>query len=166
MGDDEKGVIPQLPERSSGCSAQLGSDPFFEDRLSAYIDKEVGDEHRRQFEVHCDHCESCRTMISQFMLIGRLMRQSEQRVDTDAVWERVAVQLNSAQVVPISTNFGNRSWVYAILAIAASISLFWFLVRDNTSTEHSDGNAHHHASLAVEFQTPASPWFVLLVSLR
>ena len=43
MRDDEKGVRPQLPARSSGCCAQLGSDPFC-DILSAYIDKEVGEE--------------------------------------------------------------------------------------------------------------------------
>ena len=125
---------------------------WIEDRLSGYVDKEVGDEDRRQIEVHCDHCESCRTMISQFMLIGRLMRESEQRVNTDAVWERVAVQLESAQVVSISTKTGDRNWIYAILATAASISLLWFVARDNTSTEHSENGSHQHSALAVDFQ--------------
>ena len=125
---------------------------WIEDRLSGYVDKEVDEEDRRRIEEHCDHCESCRTMTSQFMSIGRLMRQSEQRVDTDAVWERVAMQLENAHVVSISTKTGSRNWVYAILATAASISLLWFVLRDNTSTEHSDNDAHQHASLAVDFR--------------
>ena len=125
---------------------------WIEDRLSGYVDKEVGDEDRRQIEVHCDHCEGCRTMVSQYMSIGRLLRQSEQRVDTDAVWERVAVQLENAQVVSISTKTGNRNWVYAILATAASISLLWFVARDNTSTEHSENGSHQHSALAVDFR--------------
>ena len=125
---------------------------WIEDKLSAYIDKEVGEGDRIRIEEHCNHCESCRTTISQFISIGRLMRQSEQRVDTDAVWDRVAVQLDNAQVVPVSTKTGDRSWVYTILATAASIALLWFVLRDNTSTEHNDNDAHQHASLAVDFQ--------------
>ena len=124
---------------------------WIEDKLSAYIDKEVREENRRQVEEHCNQCEGCRTMISQFKSIGRLMRQSEQRVDTDAVWERVAVQLDHAQVVPISMKTSNSSWVYAILATAASIALVWFLVRDS-SKEHRHDDAHQHPSLAVDFQ--------------
>jgi len=124
---------------------------WIEDKLSAYIDTEVREEDRRQIEEHCNQCESCRTMISQFVSIGRLMRQSEQRVDADAVWERVSVQLDNAQVVHVSTKTGNRTWVYAILATSASIALLWFVVRDS-SKEHRHDEAHQHASLAVDFQ--------------
>jgi len=157
MNDDEKGVRPQLPkpqlpERSSRCFAQLGSDPFC-DRLSAYLDQEVSDEDRRQIEEHCEQCESCRTTVSQFVSIGRLMRQTEPRVNTDAMWERVATQLDNADVLPTTTKSGISNWVYALFAIAASISLFWFVARNNTSTKQ-DANvaAHQHASLAVDFQ--------------
>ena len=150
--NDEKGVRPQLPERSSGCCAQLGSDPFFADKLSAFIDNEVVDEDRRQIEEHCHHCESCLTMISQYMSIGRLMRQAEERVHTDAVWEQVAVRLDKAAVVPVSTKTTNKNWFYAILATAASISLFWFVLRGNTSPKHIHDDADQHASLAVDFQ--------------
>ena len=150
MRDDEKGVRPQLSARSSGCCAQLGSDPFC-DILSAYIDKEVGEEDRLRIEEHCERCEACRTMVSHFMSIGRLMRQTEARVDTDAVWEQVAVRLDSAEVVPISAKATNKRWVYAVLATAASISLVWFVARPNTSKEHGD-DVHQHSSLAVDFQ--------------
>lgn len=150
-GIDEKGVGRQLSERASGYCAPLGSDSFFADHLSAYIDKEVGDEDRRHAEEHCNHCENCRVMVSQFRSIGRLMRESEQRVDTDAVWDRVAVQLDNAQVVPIPTKSSNRSWVYGILATAASIALLGLVVRD-TSKEHRHDDAHQHPSLAVDFQ--------------
>ena len=150
---DEKGVKPQLPQRSSGCCAQLGFDPFFADKLSAYIDNEVGEEDRRQIEEHCDQCERCRTSVSQFRSIGRLMRQSEERVETDAVWEQVAVRLDNANALPISTQVANKNWIYAVLATAASILLFWFVVRHNISTEHAhDDSSHQHASLAVDFQ--------------
>ena len=150
--NDEKGVRPQLPERSSGCCAQLGSDPFFADKLSVYIDNEVGDEDRRQIEEHCLDCESCRTMISRYMSIGRLMRQAEERVDTDVVWEQVVVRLDNAKVAPISTRAANKNWIYAILATAASITLFWFVVRDNTFRDHRNDDSHQHSSLAVNFQ--------------
>ena len=125
---------------------------WIEDRLSAFIDKEVSDEDRRQIEEHCHHCESCRTSVSQFMSIGRLMRQEEPRVDTDATWERVAARLANANGLPISTKMANKNWGYAILTTAASISLLWFVVRDNTFTEHIDKETHQHASLAVDFQ--------------
>ena len=126
---------------------------WIEDKLSAYIDKEVGEEGRLRIAEHCERCESCRLMVSQFMSIGRLMRQTESRVDTDAVWERVAVHLDNAKVVPISTKASNKNWVYAILATAASLSLFWFVARYDISTEHGEDNdSHQHASLAVDFQ--------------
>ena len=92
-------------------------------------------------------------MISQFRSIGRFMRQAELRVDIDAVWERVAVQLDNAPVVPISTKTAPKNWAYAILATAASISLVWFVARYNASTEHGrDENEHQHSLLAVDFQ--------------
>lgn len=125
---------------------------WIEDKLSAYIDKEVRDEDRRQIEAHCNHCESCRTSVSQFMSIGRLMRQEETRVDTEAAWERVAARLDNANVVPIAINTANKNWGYAILATAASILLLWFVLRNDTATEHSDNDPHQHASLAVDFR--------------
>ena len=79
------------------------------------------------------------------------MRQTEARVDTDAVWEQVAVRLDSAEVVPISAKATNKRWGYAVLATAASISLVWFVARPNTSKEHGD-DVHQHSSLAVDFQ--------------
>jgi len=125
---------------------------WIEDNLSTFIDNEVGGEDRRQIEEHCDQCERCRTMVSQYMSIGRLMRHAEERVDTEAVWERVAVRLDNAAVVSVSKK-ATKKWGYAILATAASISLFWFVLRDNTSREQGhDNDAHQHASLAVDFQ--------------
>ena len=122
------------------------------DKLSAFIDNEVGGEDRRQIEEHCDQCERCRTMVSQYMSIGRIMRHAEERVDTEAVWERVAVRLDNAAVVSVSTK-ATKKWGYAILATAASISLFWFVLRDNTSREQGhDNGSHQHSSLAVDFQ--------------
>ena len=67
-------------------------------------------------------------------------------------YRRLARALRKKEVVPISINATNKNWVYAILATVASIALFWFVVRDNTSTEHRDDDAHQHASLAVDFQ--------------
>ena len=152
MSDEKKGVRPQLPEPPFACSAQSGSAPFF-DRLSAYIDNELSAEERRQFESHREQCETCRTTILQFQAMGSLMRESEPRVDTEAVWERICVTLDNSAVIPISENSQRKSWLVAIVATAASIAIIWFVARNNPSSEHNDSIASHdHAVLAVDFQ--------------
>ncbi len=149
--NENKGVSPQLPQRSSRCSAQLGSDPFIADRLSAYIDNELAAEDVHQIEQHCSTCEMCRVLVSQYRAIGTLMRQSEVHVDTEHIWERVSARLDDGPIVPISTRYQPKNWVYAMLATAASIALIWFVAKSNLLSEHGD-ETHKHAVLAVDFQ--------------
>ena len=122
-----------------------------EDRLSAYIDNELGAEEIRQMSMHCEACEICRAMVSQYQSIGSLMRQSEPRFDTEVVWERVVARLDDRTVAPISIKSQPKNWVYAILATAASIALIWFVARNIPTSEHGD-KSHDHASMAVDFQ--------------
>lgn len=122
-----------------------------EERLSAYIDKEVGEEERLQIESHCEQCDACRSSVTQFVAIGSLMRQSESRVDIDAVWDKVAARLDCRDTKPITTNVSLRSWLYPILATAASLTLFWYVVR-NDSSNHDSDQAHAHAAIAVDFR--------------
>jgi Putative zinc-finger len=124
---------------------------WVEEHRSAYIDNELGEQEKLQFESHCDQCDACRLLTAEYQAIGRLMRQSEARVDTNSLWERVEHRLDDDRVIPISTKSQPRNWVYAILATAASVALIWFVVRSPTS-EHNDGDAsHEHAALAVDF---------------
>ncbi len=124
---------------------------LLEERLSPYIDKKVGEEERLQIEAHCEQCDACRSLVAQFVAMGSLMRQSESRVDTDAVWDKVAAQLDSCEVMPITTNANLKSWLLPILATAASLALFWFVIR-NDSSNHDGDQTHEHAALAVDFQ--------------
>ncbi len=124
---------------------------WVEERLSAYIDKEIGEEERKHIEEHCEQCEACRALVSQFVGMGTLMRQSEPLVDTDAIWDKVAVNLDSRDVKLTSTK-SNSNWGYVILATAASVALVWFVTRNNSSSEHGDEQSHEHAALAVDFQ--------------
>lgn len=125
---------------------------WIQEQLSAYIDGEVDIEKLLQVEEHCEQCEACRTMVSQFVALGALMRQSEASVDTDAIWDRVAANLDCRDVVPISSKSSPKSWIYAILAMAASVALIWFVARHHSSFEHEDERTHEHAALAVDFQ--------------
>ncbi len=148
--NDNKGVRPQLPERPFGCSAQLGSDPFIADRLSAYIDNALGADDVHIIKQHCSTCEMCRALVSQYQAMGTLMRQSEAHVDTEELWERVSSRLEGSAIVPISPRSQLKNWVYAILATAASLTLMW-IVANNSSSKHAN-ETHEHAALAVDFQ--------------
>jgi hypothetical protein len=123
---------------------------WVEERLSAYIDNELSSQERIAFEAHCDHCNSCRALTAEYQAIGKLMRQSEARVDTTSLWERLEQRLDDNHVVPISTKSQPKNWVYAILATAASVALIWFVAKNPTSN-HGDVT-HQHAALAVDFQ--------------
>ncbi len=125
---------------------------WVEEQLSAYIDNELGAQERLKFESHCGQCDSCCALTAEYQAIGRLMRQSEARVDTNSLWERVEHRLDDNRVIPISTKSRPKNWVYAILVTAASVALIWFVVR-NPKSEHNDGDAsREHAALAVDFQ--------------
>ena len=110
---------------------------WVEKRLSAYIDNELSSQERIAFEAHCDHCNSCRALTAEYQAIGKLMRQSEARVDTTSLWERLEHRLDDNHVVPISTKSQPKNWVYAILATAASVALIWFVAKNPTSN-HGD----------------------------
>ncbi len=122
-----------------------------EEKLSAYIDKEVGEEEQLQIEAHCEQCDACRSLVTQFVAMGSLMRQSEPSVDTDAVWDKISARLNCSDVKPITTNSKFKSWLYPILATAASLALFCIVLRKDSSNYDGD-QAHEHAALAVDFQ--------------
>jgi Putative zinc-finger len=131
-----------------------------QDRLSAFIDNEVGVDEQLRIEQHLKTCESCRSQVSQFLAIGNLMRQSEQVVDTDAVWNRVSGHFGNDPHLVIHSQATSpilmRKWVYAILATAASLAIFSFVAsrsRLGDLTENGDLHAkHEHAALAVDFQ--------------
>jgi len=88
---------------------------WVEERLSAYIDNELSSQERLAFEAHCDQCDSCRTLTVEYQAIGTLMRQSEARVDTNSLWERLEHRLDDNLVVPITTKSQPKNWVYALL---------------------------------------------------
>jgi anti-sigma factor RsiW len=129
---------------------------WVQDQLSSFIDHEVGPEERLRIEQHLEGCESCRAEVSQLMAVGNLMRQSELIVDTQAVWERVASQLDGQPITIVRNNANSPKWIYAILATAASVILVWvaFSVShtDNTSDHAHVHSEHQHASMAVDFQ--------------
>ncbi len=124
---------------------------WVEDRLSAYIDSELAIDEIRHVEQHCSACEKCQAMVSEYQAIGTLIRQSEPRVDTEEVWERVAARLDDNSIAPISKRALPQSWVYGLLATAASIALIWIVAKNNSSSEYGD-ESHKHAALAVDFQ--------------
>ncbi len=64
---------------------------WVEKRLSAYIDNELSSQERIAFEAHCDHCNSCRALTAEYQAIGKLMRQSEARVDTTSLWSDLSI---------------------------------------------------------------------------
>lgn len=125
---------------------------WFEELLSAYIDNEIEEASRLQFEEHCNRCEECRRLLAQYSSLGELMRQSESSVNVEAMWERVSSALVGQELGTTSINSKSRSWGYSILAIAVSIALLWFVYRNDLSTEHHDHRSHDHAALAVDFQ--------------
>jgi hypothetical protein len=126
---------------------------WVEDKLSAYIDNELAVQERRELELHCEQCETCRKLISQYQAIGVLMRQSEARVDTDAIWDQVSRRLDDDAVVPITNKSRPKKWVYAVLATAASVAIIWFAATNKPTSNHDDSIAsHEHAALAVDFQ--------------
>ncbi len=73
-------------------------------------------------------------------------------VDVEAVWDKVAANLDHHAVAPATIKSNSRSWGYAALATAASIALIWFVARNDSSTEHGDERSHEHSALAVDFQ--------------
>lgn len=130
---------------------QIANCEWVADSLSAYIDNEIDESSRVQFDEHCCRCEKCSNLVSQSTSLGELMRQSELSVDVDAVWDKLSPNL--AIVNPTSTlsRPQTKMWGYALLATAASIALIWF-VYNNMPSDHQDGLSHDHASLAVDFQ--------------
>jgi negative regulator of sigma E activity len=129
----------------------MGCD-WVEEYLSAYIDNKLVLQDRIHFESHCDQCDSCRALAAEYQAIGRLMRQSEAGVDTRLLWERVEHRLDDNRVTPISTSAQPKTWVYLVLATAASVALTWFVVRNPSSEHYASDAAHEHAVLAVDFQ--------------
>jgi hypothetical protein len=124
---------------------------WVEEKLSAYIDRELNADERRQIESHFEQCNECRELLAEFRAIGTLMRQSEPSTDIDAVWDRISSKLDENAVIPMSTQSKPKSWIYVILATAASIALMWFVAKNNLTSQHGD-ESHEHAALAVDFQ--------------
>jgi hypothetical protein len=121
------------------------------ERLSAYVDLEMGEEERLRIAAHCELCEVCRKLTAQFVAIGTLMRQSEPCVDTDAVWDRVSPGLEQQSVVLAPSHANSRNWMVAFLGMAATVAIFWFVMRNDPSS-HDGVHEHDHAALAVDFQ--------------
>jgi Putative zinc-finger len=125
--------------------------PTIEQRLSAYIDGELSSNEKMQVEDHCDQCQTCSEMISQFVAMGTLMRCSEKPVDTAAIWQNIATGLVDGPRIPNSAN--TRTWLYVLLGTAVSMAFLWITIRFNQSPEHDKhASAHQHDTLAVDFQ--------------
>ena len=129
---------------------------LIQDQFSAFVDYEISVEERLHIEQHLIGCESCREQVTQFLAIGNLMRQSEPLADTEAIWERVAAQMNAQSISVVRHNAISPRFIYAILATAASVSLIWFAIsasRNDGSSDHATSHSEHqHSSLAVDFQ--------------
>ena len=126
------------------------------ENLSAYVDRELDAAACQRLEEHVAQCESCRWLLNEYRLMGSLMRRVEPVVDTQAVWERVAVKLESLREQPAAQNsrWGNWTKRYgaSLLAVAAAILLLVSAWRYVAPDRHqSAGSGHDHAALAVDF---------------
>ncbi len=65
------------------------------------------------------------------------MRQSEARVDTNSLWERLEPIGRQSCCPDISPSLNYKNWVYVLLATAASVALIWFVAKNPTSN-HGD----------------------------
>lgn len=126
------------------------------ERLSPFIDGELGSDEQLQIQQHVDGCANCGLQVAQFLAIGNLMRQSESLVDTDAVWEQLQGRLDQRPTAAARSSDNRLKWGYAILSTAASFVLLWFLVSNTRNRDHGGHGvaekSHAHAALAVDFQ--------------
>lgn len=126
---------------------------WVDENVSVYLDSKLDSVEIQRFESHCAQCDACCKLVEQYKVIGVLMRQSEQRVDTESIWEQLAVRLGDQSGVLLTSYSRPMNWIYATLATAASLALRWFVVKSSSDFGHSDGlGSHQHASLAVDFQ--------------
>ncbi len=128
----------------------------FADQLSAFIDHELDADTSKLMASHMEHCEQCKKTAQEYLAIGSLIRVAEPVIDTEAMWDRVELQLLPQKVLAPSRKWKWMDWSEGYrtpaFAVAASVLLLVSLVSYfNPSFNGSDEALHDHASLAVDF---------------
>jgi len=99
------------------------------DRLSAYLDDELGADERAAFERHVVECEECRTTLNQLGSLRTWAEGYEGLPTSEAVWVRVreGIRSRSAAAKVVSIQDGRPRWRrlrFAVpLTLAATMAL-------------------------------------------
>lgn len=114
---------------------------WVEDNLSDYIDKEIDSETCEQVDTHVACCDHCQAFLFNYRSMGVWMKASQPIANTDAIWDRIAVQLDTSSFSGTkgANSFGsprglfsraqNVPWSPLLMTLAASIAVLLLVLR-------------------------------------
>ncbi len=83
----------------------------FESLISGYLDEELAQSRKEQFEVHRDNCPSCADLLEEFLSLDQLMAESAEVLPDEDYWPgfdaRLKEKIEKAGAKKFQWSFGN-----------------------------------------------------------
>lgn len=119
------------------------------EKLSAFLDGELGSSEELDVQRHLTSCETCRAEFEQFDAMGNIIRRCESCEMQLPEWDSIESRLERAEVLTMWPSINRSRWLVSVLVTAASIGFIWLAVSSFRNTRHG---GHSHQELAVDFQ--------------
>jgi len=107
---------------------------YISGRLSAYSDKEVSEEKRREVEIHLETCRKCRTKLGELEKAGTAVKTAlscdEADIDFSGIWEKIESNTDfRPSLWQRIIRFAGKPvvWMPAVFAGAAACLLICFM---------------------------------------
>lgn len=142
-----------------------------QESLSAYFDRELSEDTRREMDAHLAGCESCGGELRGFAGLSNLVRQAPGPAVPGDLWTRLEAEMNvRTSGVSLASRARARRPTARLLALAASLLAVavgvavWYRTTGGAGHRHAVANLDQYASLLS--RDPAAAQQTLLAAYR
>ncbi|MCM2272476.1 MAG: zf-HC2 domain-containing protein [candidate division Zixibacteria bacterium] len=107
---------------------------YFRDKVSAYHDRELPAQELEMLREHIASCAECSQLLAEYERLDALVAAKIELQGSDEFWERSAQKIEErlgfiekTEVTPISKPSWDRSMVWKMTAVAASVAIMFFI---------------------------------------
>ena len=111
---------------------------YFRDKVSAYHDRELPPQELEMLREHIASCVECSQLLAEYERLDALVAAKIDLKGSDEFWERSAQKIEErlgfiekTEITPISKPSWDRSMVWKMTAVAASVAILVFIGLNN-----------------------------------
>lgn len=132
------------------------SDHWME-RLSEYLDDELGPTERSAVEAHLQTCRDCSAVLDDLRLVVDRARRTEELLPQRDLWPAIAMRIGAT---PARANPPRRRWSFSLPQLAAAAVVLMTLSGGGVWLIQSSGSLQPPGATATSGRPDANPTFI------